>query len=114
MKSPYLAESHREAELEQNEDYAALKCPECGDTMLHHVQAEACWRDYEDGPGTVTHSQNGMVNSARVDEEYIPGRRDCLHLTFYCETCHPPPSDETFTLRIEQHKGETRLYWVKP
>jgi len=113
MKSPYLAESQGKAEFNNAlGDAAILYCPKCGDINLHQVASEACWRDDEDGPGTVTYSAPGLIHSYRADDGDLPGRRDCVHLLFYCEACHGEPKNGHFTLRIEQHKGETRMYWV--
>ena len=90
-------------------DSAELVCPECDSAYgLHHQQITAVFRQREDGDGTATTVAlaRTTLNAAKASD--LPGRRDCIEIEFSCENC----GELATVLRIEQHKGMTRLCWV--
>lgn len=114
-KSPYLVQAEKPIQTTEDEDFSVLLCPICGNGYLHQISCSAGWRDAEDGPGTVTTTMRNSVESVRVCDKTISGRRDSIDVEFHCENCHFDDSLSrvgSVTLRIQQHKGETWLYWV--
>lgn len=84
-----------------------LSCPVCGGQYLHHGKVTVYDRDQEDADGTVT-TVRGEVTIRRAKSAAMPGRRDAVHIDFYCEEgCGA-------TLSIMQHKGSTFLEWLSP
>lgn len=84
----------------------ALLCPVCGNYNLHQGAIRAYHRDQEDGPGNLTVVKCGGVSVERVEDKDIPGRRDSMSISFWCEGgCRP------CSLHIQQHKGTTYVRW---
>jgi hypothetical protein len=92
-------------------DEAFLRTPCCQDFYLHqgavHVLVRRGAR--EDGSARVASiSQNGDVEHTLLPPDNVPGRRQMVEIEFECEMCNANPR-----LRIQQHKGHTKVYWVK-
>jgi len=93
--------------LELDDDM--LLCPRCGDSMTHHVAVVVRSRPVQDGDGTTTTvTSNGVVTVEPTAAKDLPGRRDGLHVDFYCEQCDEDMVPR-LTLVIEQHKGSSYL-----
>lgn len=78
----------------------------CGEYYLHLEEVE--WLDGpedHDGVAMVLKDHTATVQAAKRSE--IPGRRDCLYLTFSCETC-----GIKHRLKMMQHKGNTEVDWI--
>lgn len=108
--------SEQPVEIEAADKYmpAMLKCPSCGGTNLHQGHVKVYSRDAEDGPGTVVTVDGLIAHTARVSARDIPGRRESLQISFFCEECDGDPSrwDKwSMVLEIRQHKGATYLSW---
>ncbi len=112
VSSPYHSEIQNEILLERRLPMSVLRCPLCGGILLHQVGAETRWRDAEDGDGLVTNTSTGCSSVVRGRDSQMPGRRDSIDINFYCEECHGMPGDGGVTMRIQQHKGETWMFWV--
>jgi hypothetical protein len=66
-------------------------------------------RNREDGPGHVVEVQgcSGIPSVTPLAAGEIPwGRRNCLEIDFWCETC-----GDALTLVVFQHKGNTFTHW---
>jgi hypothetical protein len=96
-----------------------LQCPECEGENLHHFETRVVERFSEDNAGTIATFIEHNVTLRTLEAKDIPGRRDCIEIDFYCENCTDFPEIDgdqpgrTFTLRILQHKGETRINWAQ-
>lgn len=89
-----------------------LTCPNCGGLKLHQLDVYVV--DRISGEGSSADVKR--IGPRRITFDYvqsfqIPGRRNFLEVSFYCEECcgHGILG---MRLRIEQHEGKTRLYWV--
>lgn len=104
-------------------DASLLHCPHCvGGGWLHHTAAHIFTRDKECGPSThftISHTHDEAVNPNDDWKDYgadldmriaqpdsNPSKRGAVVIGFWCEECH-----EKSELVIEQHKGQTMLYW---
>ena len=87
----------------------ALLCPKCGEANLHHGILDVICRKSPDEDG-IKYEIDGFMqmNITPIKDEDIPGRRNNIDISFYCEYC----PDECFVLRIIQHKGTTYIKWV--
>jgi len=84
-----------------------LKAP-CGSEYLHQCKVTTIWRTKECGAGVQHTSQVKGFSNLIVEAKEIPGRRDVMHIDFYCEDCMT-----THKLRIMQHKGQPQMEWVE-
>jgi len=91
------------------EGAAVLRCPRCRGGNLHHGAVTVNQRRGEDGPGNATYVKGGLAH-VKQDDSAFTGRRDCLAISFECEQC----GDVDFVLRVQQHKGNTFVYWELP
>jgi hypothetical protein len=110
-------------------NFAALKCPHCGDTYLHQENVTIYHRA-EDARYTVVMAQNGhdMVVTKFPSEEVMnpSSRRHGIVIEFWCEYCNMEYTSvdsagnetqmnkgaEPLKLAIYQHKGYTFMEWV--
>lgn len=89
-----------------------IACPECGSLGLHQLDVYVVDRlPREDDSVEVKRIGSRRVTFDRVQEFEVPGRRNFLEVSFYCEECCGHGILEK-RLRIEQHEGRTLLYWV--
>lgn len=92
--------------------HCELTCPACGGLKLHQLDVYVVDRvSREDGSADVKRIGPRRVTFDRVQEFEVLGRRNFLEVSFYCEECcgHGILG---MRLRLEQHEGRTRLYWV--
>lgn len=90
-----------------------LLCPDCGNNYMHHLEIHVTTRDGEDQGGTIaTIAQDGSTSLRRVGATQIPGRRDSLQISFWCEACGEDAPQKI--LQILQHKGNTEIGWLSP
>ena len=89
-------------------DDGNLRCPECGECMLHHTDVTVYSRPVEDGPVTAVCVRPDASISAQPGKwkGNPSGRRDGVTIRFYCENC-----DLDAELTIAQHKGHTAMLW---
>lgn len=90
------------------DDEYKMMCPECGDEWLHQVNVYVANRPEDCDSNCVRISSRGNIVSHHLDSNDIPGRRDCVEISFSCENC----GDIGHRLRIQQHKGNTFIGWV--
>ncbi len=83
-----------------------LCCSHCSDTHLHQFRVETFERneDSDDGIHTTIESMKTVVDNNLSGNPST--RRQGLKIMFRCEQCN-----ETSTLRIYQHKGQTFFEW---
>ena len=83
-----------------------LKCPNCGETYLHHDEVTVSFRSSEDSEtGLKTIMSKFGTHVDRNAHEYNPSfRRSGLTIEFWCEICHYES-----VLSIAQHKGHTEI-----
>lgn len=82
-----------------------LCCPDCGDNWTHQETVITDWRFHEDGDGLRTTSSNKSINTSRIANKDIEGRRDNIYIKISCEQGH------LALLHIYQHKGQTLFEW---
>lgn len=85
-----------------------LLCPKCGSGNLHHSSVTTFFRDCEDSDATRAVLSKRATTIDRVPCSAVPGRRDSLRITFWCEHC----DEKEYVLEIEQHKGSTLIAWT--
>lgn len=90
------------------DDDRIVLCPCCGGTYLHHDKVEVYQRATEDASeGLAVHLDGDIL--VRTSMETNPSRRrDGMRVRFWCEGC-----DETPSLILVQHKGQTFWGWEK-
>ena len=83
-----------------------LKCPNCGETHLHHDEVTVCFRSSEDSKtGLKTIMSRFGTHVDRDAQQYNPSsRRSGLTIEFWCEICGCAS-----VLSIAQHKGQTEI-----
>lgn len=96
-----------------------LMCPLCGGENMHHERVQLFVRDAEDRDGMLVtvgatgdidgrkYTPQGMVLNRMASKE-MPGRRDAIHIHFWCEQC-----EGKSVLHIAQHKGLTLVSWTQ-
>lgn len=95
-----------------------LDCPWCGGEFLHQLRAIVFWRPREDaetGIRVETAERVLLFDQSADMAENPSSRRDGLIIEFECETCHHEEAYPAPWLRlvIEQHKGNTFMYWME-
>src|SRR4051794_34670546 len=83
-----------------------LRCPNCGDTYLHHGKIEVFHRPREGAPSTAISVEGERVAAANPDDN-PSAYRGGLSIHFWCEIC----GRDDLKLVLAQHKGETLWHW---
>lgn len=98
-----------------------LQCPSCEGEDLHQRTVQVFFRKEEDGAGICMTTDRYGSETLLVESKEMPGRRDSLRITFWCESCSwgtgasdDGPPDRFFVLEIKQSKGVTFFEWLPP
>jgi len=83
-----------------------LSCPRCGFDYLHQGRITAWQRRQEDAHGVEVVIDGTQVADCAKAAAAMPGRRDTLSIAFVCEGC-----GDGLTLWMQQHKGQTHVWW---
>ena len=92
-----------------------LSCPNCGENWLHQCGVDVFCRNSEDEEqglhASVDYSGEVSIDGDTSTNSGNPSRRrDGIKIQFSCEQCSDSIED-TFELRIAQHKGNELIYW---
>jgi len=90
------------------DDASIILCPNCGYDCIHQGKIEIFDRNEDEKKGLHVVVENKEANISTNLDGNPSSRRQGLKIHFECETCDAKP-----ILCIEQHKGNTFIYFKK-